>query len=107
MHRESSSPVAENVPHVAEVPEPRHIPILNDRGRGQQQQGKVRKQNSFKRIRCISILFGFCYPLDSNLIVTKRASFNQVVYIQGDHSRRLNLPLTSKEKFCFSMRPMC
>ena len=33
---------AENVPHVAEVPEPRHIPILNDRG--QNHEGKVRKK---------------------------------------------------------------
>ena len=40
----SSSSSAENVPHVAEVPEPRHIPILNDRqGRGQNHEGKVRK----------------------------------------------------------------
>ena len=43
-HVESPSPAAENVPHVAEVPEPRHIPILNDRGRGQQQKSKVRKK---------------------------------------------------------------
>ena len=37
-----SAPTAENVPHVAEVPEPRNIPILNDReGKGQKQEAKV------------------------------------------------------------------
>ena len=37
-----SAPTAENVPHVAEVPQPRNIPILNDReGKGQKQEAKV------------------------------------------------------------------
>ena len=38
----SPAPTAENVPHVAEVPQPRNIPILNDReGKGQRQEAKV------------------------------------------------------------------
>ena len=37
-----SAPTAESVPHVAEVPQPRNIPILNDReGKGQKQEAKV------------------------------------------------------------------
>ena len=38
----SPAPTAKNVPHVAEVPQPRNIPILNDReGKGQKQEAKV------------------------------------------------------------------
>ena len=37
-----SAPTVESVPHVAEVPQPRNIPILNDReGKGQKQEAKV------------------------------------------------------------------